>query len=151
MVALGWGFRSEAHADSFAHCWEQAGASVYSALGTPCGWHGFALQNKLLSPAGTRLQAWTASHANLATILWHGLSPNALVGIATPTQSAQVLQRFGTGSVCEALALLGISRLRHQTENRVPVSPLWITRLTSKDRLATLAVAVCKPSTQGTS
>lgn len=151
MVALGWGFRAEAHADSFAHCWGQAEASVCSALSTPRGWHGFALQHKLVSPAGTRLQAWTASHANLASTLWHGLPPSALAGIATPTQSTQVLQRFGTGSVCEALALLGASRLWPQTENHVPLSPLWLTRVTSKDRLATLAVAVSKPSTRGIS
>ena len=61
--------------------------------------------------------------------------------VATPHQSRRLLQRFGTGSVCEALALCAASRLAG------PQAIHWaLPRIVSADRRATLAVAVLAPA-----
>lgn len=54
-----------------------------------------------------------------------------LTGIATPTQSHLVLEKFGTGSVAEAAALAAAG----------PRARLIATRVVSRDRTATAAIA----------
>ena len=54
-----------------------------------------------------------------------------LAGIATPTQSHLVSERFGTGSVAEAVALAAAG----------PRARLIATRVVSQDRTATAAIA----------
>lgn len=56
---------------------------------------------------------------------------DVLAGIATPTQSALVKEKFGTGSVAEAAALAAAGRHAR----------LISTRAVSKDRTATAAIA----------
>ena len=55
----------------------------------------------------------------------------AIIGIATPTRSARLVRRFGTGSIAEALALLAAGE----------GARLTLTRVVSRDRGATIAVA----------
>lgn len=55
----------------------------------------------------------------------------ALAGVATPTQSKIVADKFGTGSVAEAAALAAAG----------PRARLIATRVVSRDRTATAAVA----------
>ncbi|WP_028135562.1 cobalamin biosynthesis protein [Bradyrhizobium japonicum] len=54
-----------------------------------------------------------------------------LTGIATPTQSHLVMEKFGTGSVAEAAALAAAG----------PRARLIATRVISQDRTATAAIA----------
>lgn len=56
---------------------------------------------------------------------------NMLAGIATPTQSQLVNEKFGTGSVAEAAALAAAG----------PGARLIVTRAVSQDRTATAAIA----------
>ena len=68
------------------------------------------------------------------------LDAAALEGQHTPTQSPRILERFQTGSVAEALALVGAKQL-------APLQPAALiqTRITSPDGLATLALAEVRP------
>jgi cobalt-precorrin 5A hydrolase len=59
------------------------------------------------------------------------IAPDKLAGIATPTQSARIAERFGTGSVAEAAALAAAG----------PRARLISTRVVSQDRTATAAIA----------
>jgi len=54
-----------------------------------------------------------------------------LAGIATPTQSQRITERFGTGSIAEAAALAAAG----------PRARLIATRAVSQDRTATAAIA----------
>lgn len=54
-----------------------------------------------------------------------------LAGIETPTQSELVAEKFGTGSVAEAAALVAAG----------PRARLIATRAVSRDRTATAAIA----------
>ncbi|MDA9411149.1 MULTISPECIES: cobalamin biosynthesis protein [unclassified Bradyrhizobium] len=54
-----------------------------------------------------------------------------LAGIATPTQSQRITERFGTGSLAEAAALAAAG----------PHARLIATRAVSQDRTATAAIA----------
>jgi cobalt-precorrin 5A hydrolase len=54
-----------------------------------------------------------------------------VAGIQTPTQSPQILARFGTGSLAEAAALAGAG----------PGARLLVGRITSADGMATAALA----------
>ena len=59
------------------------------------------------------------------------VSADLLAGIDTPTQSQRVTERFGTGSVAEAAALVAAG----------PRAQLIATRAISQDRTATAAIA----------
>ena len=54
-----------------------------------------------------------------------------LAGIATPTQSKLVAEKFGTGSIAEAAALAAVG----------PRARLIVARVISQDRTATAAIA----------
>lgn len=56
---------------------------------------------------------------------------DVLAGIATPTQSPRISEKFGTGSVAEAAALAAAG----------PGARLIATRAVSRDRTATAAIA----------
>jgi cobalt-precorrin 5A hydrolase len=56
---------------------------------------------------------------------------NILTGIATPTRSERIMEKFGTGSVAEATALAGAGRNAR----------LISVRAVSQDRTATAAIA----------
>ncbi|MCP3467737.1 cobalamin biosynthesis protein [Bradyrhizobium sp. CCGUVB23] len=59
------------------------------------------------------------------------ISADMLAGIATPTQSKLIQEKFGTGSVAEAVALAAAGR----------GARLIATRVVSQDRTATAAIA----------
>ncbi|GLR84403.1 cobalamin biosynthesis protein [Bradyrhizobium iriomotense] len=59
------------------------------------------------------------------------ISADMLAGIATPTQSELIKEKFGTGSVAEAVALAAAGR----------DARLIATRVVSQDRTATAAIA----------
>ncbi|WFU38301.1 cobalamin biosynthesis protein [Bradyrhizobium sp. CB82] len=59
------------------------------------------------------------------------ISADMLAGIATPTQSKLIKDKFGTGSVAEAVALAAAGR----------DARLIATRVVSQDRTATAAIA----------
>jgi len=61
----------------------------------------------------------------------HGVPATALRGIATPTRSARVMARFGTGSLAEAAALAAAGR----------GARLVSARAVSPDAMATAAIA----------
>jgi cobalt-precorrin 5A hydrolase len=56
---------------------------------------------------------------------------NILTGIATPTRSERIMEKFGTGSIAEATALASAGRNARLISMRV----------TSQDRTATAAIA----------
>ncbi|MGY8668642.1 cobalamin biosynthesis protein [Bradyrhizobium sp. UFLA05-109] len=59
------------------------------------------------------------------------VSVDVLAGITTPTQSKRIKEKFGTGSVAEAVALAAAGR----------DARLVATRVVSRDRTATAAIA----------
>ena len=59
------------------------------------------------------------------------ISADVLAGITTPTQSKLIKEKFGTGSVAEAVALAAAGRSAR----------LISTRVVSQDRTATAAIA----------
>lgn len=61
----------------------------------------------------------------------------AVAGIATPSQSARVLARLGTGSLAEAAALAAAG----------PGARLMLGRITSADGMATCAIALAARGT----
>ena len=132
---VGWGFRAAAEHSSFASCWAQA-CSCVAGLGAEPAQITFAvLPSRMPTPAWQALLAWQAATVPQAEC-WP-ISEAEIHQAATPHQSRRLLQRFGTGSVCEALALCAASRLAG------PQAIHWaLPRIVSADRRATLAVAV---------
>jgi cobalt-precorrin 5A hydrolase len=115
MKIAGFGFRSTVTPAALAEALARAGgATGLTALAT--------VQDKV---AG--LQAFAES-LGLPVI---GLSREALEGLATPTQSARVKARFGTGSLAEAAALAAAG----------PGAKLRGKRSQSADGAATAAIA----------
>jgi cobalt-precorrin 5A hydrolase len=106
----GFGMRSGAGLESLRAALELAGAEV-DLLAT------IAERAEVLRP--------------LAESLGLPLQVTAVGGVTTPTQSARVLQRFGTGSVAEAAALVAAG----------PRAVLTVLRVASSDGMATCAVA----------
>ncbi|WP_157667688.1 cobalamin biosynthesis protein [Comamonas serinivorans] len=127
-LVLGWGFRAQAQASSFASCWDQAQDLAKNAstdksankskdastdpaqlspwaalLQAPASLCLAVLDHKLANPAGLQLQAWAAATLPGAPCL--PCDERRLRGLATPHQSPRMMQRFATGSLCEALAL----------------------------------------------
>lgn len=119
MKVAGMGFRSGASAAALAEALALAGgAQGLTALAT--------VQEKV---AG--LQAF-ADGLGLPVI---GLPREALTGMTTPTQSARVKARFGTGSLAEAAALAAAG----------PGARLRAKRSQSADGAATAAIAEGAP------
>jgi cobalt-precorrin 5A hydrolase len=102
-----------------------------------------ALREALLAAGGAKGLAAVATVSDKAEIAAFKLlagefnvpikaiSADALTGIATPTRSKLIKEKFGTGSVAEAVALAAAGR-----EAR-----LISTRVVSQDRTATAAIA----------
>lgn len=106
---VGWGFRAGARTAAFASCWAQA-CERLARLAQPVGPGMGSLVMAMLAsrfdtPAGQSLRQWAATAVPHAA--WWPCPEQALRGLHTAHQSARVQQRFATGSVCEALALLG--------------------------------------------
>lgn len=61
-----------------------------------------------------------------------GIRTEDMAGMITPTQSQRIVDRFGTGSLCEAAALAAVG----------PKAVLIAARVVSGDGMATAAIAV---------
>lgn len=135
---VGWGFRAAAERASFASCWAQACCAV-AGLGADTALITFAaLPSRMQTPAWQALLAWQASAVPQADCLQ--IAEAEIHQAATPHQSSRLLQRFGTGSVCEALAWCAACRLAGTQTIR------WaLPRIVAADRRATLAVAALGP------
>ncbi|MBF5006289.1 cobalamin biosynthesis protein [Diaphorobacter caeni] len=130
----GWGFRANADAQSFADCWAQAARLIAVDEVVSERWTMVVLDARRQTPAWGAFCAWKLAHLPQATEL-HGAEAD-IRGIDTALQSTRVAQRFGTGSVAEALALHGAARMSSSTDAR-----LLLPRVVSRDRRATLAIA----------
>jgi hypothetical protein len=136
---LGWGFTSDAQPQSYANCWEQV-ALPRPPQGICCA----VLKTRLATPAWQALQRWMAGC--WPQVQWLVVDAAEIAHIVTPSMSPRVAQRFGTGSVCEALALHAAqTHAVHMHEAPIPgeaaAGGLLVPRIVSEDRCATLAIA----------
>lgn len=116
MIIAGFGFRAEATKASLKNVYDRLGGGA-DALAVP---H---------DKAGALCIRQLAAELDLRVIV---IEDEVLRGIETPTQSPQVLEKRGTGSVAEACALAAAG-----AEGR-----LMAYRHISEDRLATCALAI---------
>lgn len=131
---LGWGFTSDAQPQSFASCWEQV-ALPLPAQGVCCA----VLKTRLATPAWQALQRWMAGC--WPQVQWLVVDAAEIAHITTPSVSQRVAQRFGTGSVSEALALHAAQTHAVPARGKAAAGGLLVPRLVSEDRCATLAIA----------
>ena len=168
-LTVGWGFRAQAQAPAFADCWQQACAQLPALADATHRVCMVVLESRCSTDACRRLIA--CIEPILPNVVWRCAPDSAIRAVVTPHESARLQQRFGTGSVCEALALQassgwGIESIDRQCEremrhtcqsqqaaaNALPRATMPITdprqavrlllpRIVSSDRHATLAVA----------
>ncbi len=140
-LIAGWGFRAEANASSFVSCWQQAGERLFTPSNT---WIFAALDSRIATPAGGHWLEWQNRECGSAVRML--ISEADIRNVTTPTQSDRLMQRFGTGSLCEALALRA-AQVEAEADERIQ---LIVQRIVSADRQATLAVVQLAPSTHTT-
>jgi cobalt-precorrin 5A hydrolase len=115
MRVAGFGFRSVTSAAALKDAYARAGGRA-DALA--------ALEGKAVAPEFAAF----AAREGLPIV---AVATDAIIGITTPTRSDRVLQRFGTGSVAEAVALVAAG----------PGAQLTGPRMKSEDGTATAAIA----------
>ncbi|MGY3610322.1 MULTISPECIES: cobalamin biosynthesis protein [unclassified Bradyrhizobium] len=103
-------------------------ASLREALVAAGGADGFTAVATVSDKAETAALKVLAGEFNVPV---KAVSADVLAGIATPTQSKLIKEKFGAGSVAEAAALAAAGRHAR----------LISTRAVSKDRTATAAIA----------
>lgn len=103
-------------------------ASLREALAAAGGANGLAAVATVSDKADAEALKRLASECGVPI---KAVSPEDIAGIATPTQSKLVAEKFGTGSVAEAAALFVAG----------PRARLIATRAVSQDRTATAAIA----------
>lgn len=133
-IYLGWGFKSNAGQDSFSSCWRQA-CQHQPQLKSWQGPVSFSvLHSKARTVAAIALESW--ADLTFPDLQWSCHAESDIQQIKTPSTSERLLQRFATGSVSEALALLAAHRNADARE-----APFLLTsRIVSEDRHATLAI-----------
>lgn len=133
---MGWGFKSDAQAHSFASCWSQTGLQ-WPPQGICCA----VLKTRLDTPAWQALQDWVTSYAPQvqSQAQWWMGDEVEIAQTTTPSHSERVMQRFATGSVSEALALQVASHYGPSED-----ISLLLPRIVSEDRRATLAIATVR-------
>lgn len=131
---MGWGFTSDAQPQSFASCWEQVKQPL-PPQGICCA----VLSTRLATPAWQALQHWMAGR--WPQVQWLVVDAAEIAHVATPSMSPRVAQRFGTGSVSEALALHAARMHAAPTLGEAAAGGLLVPRMVSEDRCATLAIA----------
>ena len=148
-LVAGWGFQSSAVQQSFASCWLQAHQALSAAQLAHAHWAHALLETRAQTPACAEFAAWAAEQTPDAKLLV--FKEARVQAISTQTVSARVQQRFGCGSVSEALSLIGVETLMQQwlcapeyVADALPVPPniqFVLPRVVSSDRQATLAIA----------
>lgn len=103
-------------------------ASLREALAAAGGADGLAAVATVSDKAGTEALRLLARECGVPI---RAVPAEMLAGIATPTQSRLVAEKFGTGSVAEAAALFAAG----------PRARLIARRAVSQDRTATAAIA----------
>lgn len=116
MMVAGFGLRAEATVESLRHAYERIGGGA-DVLAAPADKAGALCLRQLAAELGLKVQA---------------VEVEDMQAVETPTQSAKVMEKRGTGSVAEAcaLAVAGAN------------SRLIAMRHVSADRMATCALAV---------
>ena len=137
---VGWGWRSVANAASFASCWAQAHRSNERIGAAAAKLTCVVLQSRMSTSAWQDCLTWQS--AALPHAQWLQCTEDDIHLSETPSRSERLLERFGTGSVCEALALHAARQLAgvHGTV------ALALPRIVSADRCVTLAAALIVPS-----
>ncbi|MCA0273336.1 MAG: cobalamin biosynthesis protein [Proteobacteria bacterium] len=115
MRVAGFGFRSVTSMAALKDAYARAGGGA-DALAT--------LEGKAAAPEFAAF----AAREGLPIV---AVAREAIIGIATPTRSEKVLDRFGTGSLAEAVALVAAG----------PGARLTGPRMKSEDGTATAAIA----------
>lgn len=153
-LIAGWGFRAGAQQHSFADCWEQACQRLGLLELAPSelekgNWRHAVLASRLQTSAGSELRRWAASATPQAEFLAY--EEASIQQIKTESLSLRIQQRFGVGSVSEALALCGAEQWSKNsaTVMEIPLGHrlgpsetcLILPRIVSADRHATLAIA----------
>ena len=119
MKVAGFGFRKDASADSLAAAYQAAGGQA-DALAT--------VADKATAPAMAEL-------ARRMALPIHAVAAETLAAAPVETRSEKSQARFGTGSLCEATALVAAGAGARLLARRV-ISP---------DRMATCAIAEGEP------
>lgn len=139
-LVAGWGFRAGAVQQSFASCWEQAQRLMAINQASSQAWTFAVLETKLETTAHAEFILWRAAAMPQANAM--SCSESDIRDIATPSSSLRIAQRFGTGSVSEALALHAAARLALLPPSSQDIR-LLLPRIVSADGCATLAIAHC--------
>lgn len=120
MIVMGMGFRAAAERASFESAYERA-----------MGAFGGDEVDVIATVASKMENAVLLAFAQSQSCEVQPVAETALAAVQTPTQSARVAERFGTGSVAEAAALAAAG----------PGAILLAGRVVSADGMATAAVA----------
>lgn len=148
-LVAGWGFKSSAVRQSFSSCWLQVHQALSVAQVAHVHWAHALLETRAQTSAWAEFLAWADEKTPNAELLV--CKEARIQAISTQTVSARVQQRFGCGSVSEALSIIGAETLMQKglcapeyVANTLPVPPciqLILPRIVSADRQATLAIA----------
>lgn len=148
-LVAGWGFQSSAVQQSFFSCWLQVRQALSAAQVAHAHWAHALLETRAQTPAWAEFTAWAAEQTPDAELL--RCKETDIQQVTTPTASTRVKQRFGCGSVSEALSLFGVETLIQKGQYApeyiafaltvAPQTQLVLPRIVSADRQATLAIA----------
>ena len=148
-LVAGWGFKSSAVKQSFSSCWLQVHQALSVSQVAHAHWAHALLETRAQTPAWAAFVAWADEQTPSAELLV--CKEACIQAVSTQTVSARVQQRFGCGSVSEALSLIGAETLMRQglcapeyVAGALPVPPniqFVLPRIVSADRQATLAIA----------
>lgn len=120
MIVIGIGFRAAASANSLQ---DAIAIAMASQEGTRI--------DALVTEAAKSREAVFQATAQTFKVPGLGITQTDLAQMITPTQSARIQDRFGTGSLAEAAALAAAG----------PSAQLIVKRVVSSDGLATAAIA----------
>ena len=148
-LVAGWGFQSSAVQQSFSSCWLQVRQALSAAQVAHAHWAHALLETRAQTAAWAEFAAWAAERTPDAELV--RCKETDIQQVTTQTASTRVKQRFGCGSVSEALSLIGVGTLMQQwlcapeyVADALPVPPniqFVLPRVVSSDRQATLAIA----------
>ena len=148
-LVAGWGFKSSAVQQSFSSCWLQVHQALSVSQVAHAHWAHALLETRAQTPAWAEFVAWAGEQTPGTELLV--CEEARIQAVSTQTESARVRQRFGCGSVSEALSLIGAETLIQQglyapeyvagALSMPPDIQFVLPRIVSADRQATLAIA----------